>query len=239
MPKIVPQALKYAFEVRYSGAPLLFDKRGLLLDQFKDDLFTGWRIDRNRIDLHNRDRSIAVFASFTNAGAAAEDPPSFGFIKDHIQRWLKLITPEIGIKKIKRAGFRTTYLAPVGKLTFDQLFKYFTRDLFNQHDDLWGFSKAKLYDVGISFNAHIDNNKLNIFTGPMEQKQAVGFFETEKAKGKIPPLAVFFDIDYFCEEPSFNEQTLLQEIMKFIIGAEQDSDNFVGEFLNNLKFEEA
>jgi hypothetical protein len=228
------KAWKHVFEIRYPASPLLFDKRGKLLEQFKGEPFTGWSIDKNRIDLYNQEQSISVFAGFNNAGGSAEDPPTFTYYKDHIQRWLKLIIPEISIQKINRIGLRTFYLAQVNDLTFEKLFSSFLNSYLKTQNGLWGFSNAKPTDIGITLDAIIDKQKLHIVTGPMEHKQAKSLFECESTKKKIPPLSVFVDIDYFMENAGFDSSTLVQAIMKFFIEAQNDCDVLASELLKNL-----
>jgi len=232
------KAWKYVFEIRYPASPLFFDNRGKLLEQFKGEPFTEWRIDRNRIDLYNREQSISVFASFNNAGGSTEDPPTFTYYKDHIQRWLKLIIPDISIKQINRIGVRTFYLAQADNLAFDKLFQCFLNSYLKTQNGLWGFAKAKPMDVGITLDAVIDNCKLHIGTGPMEQEQAKSLFGCESTKKKIPPVSVFIDVDYFMENPNFDVSTIVQAIMKFVIDAQSNCDAFVSEFLKNLDLKE-
>lgn len=234
-----PKAWKHIFEIRYPASARLFDRRGRLMEEFQSNPFTEWRVQQNRVDLHDKERSISVFASFRNAGAVVEDPPTFTYFRDHIQRWLRLFISEINITRIDRIGFRTFYLTQIDGLSFDQLFRSFAKSYLRTDNSIWGLTKAQPVDVGIVLDSTIDGCKLHVITGPMKQVQAQTYFECASVKDKIPSLSIFVDVDYFSENPGFEEARIIQMIMRFIGEAQQGSNSFLEEFLRNFSIEEA
>lgn len=232
------KAWKYIFEIRYPASARLFDKRGYLMEQFQSEPFTEWRVQRNRVDLYNKENSISVFASFKNAGAVAEDAPTFTYFRDHLQRWLRLIIPELKVGRIERIGFRTIYLAPFENLSFEQLFKSFTNSYLKVYNKSRGLTITKPTDVGIVVDFSVDGCKLHMVAGPMEQKQARNYFDCDIVKDKIPSLSIFVDLDYFIENPSFEENRTLQMIIKFVNDAQQRLQSHLEEFLQIFRQEE-
>lgn len=229
--KLSPKTWKYIFEIRYPASAYLFDKRGIIVEQFKSEPFTLWRIERNRVDLHNKENSISVFASFTNAGATAEDPPSFSYYRDHIQRWLRLIVPEIRLNKITRIGFRVITLVEINNMNFEELFDSFVNSYLKVKDGLWGLKAVKPVDIGVSLDSVAGGNRVHMVTGPMEQEQAKGYFECSEVRDKIPALSICVDLDYFAENPKFGESKLVGDIMRFVNEAGKGGELNINEFL--------
>lgn len=221
MKAVSPEARKYRFEIRYPASAPLFDRRGFLMEEFQRDPFTEWEVQRNRVDLRNKENSISVFASFTNAGGGAEEPPNFTYFRDHLQRWLKLVVPELRIMKIRRIGFRTLYLAPVLSQSFESLFQDFVQSYLGGDSGLVNWKSAKPVDVGIAFDFQIGGCKLHMTTGPMEQKQAQGLFNSEAVREKLPPFSIFADLDYYADNPNFEETRIIQMCMRFVSEANQ------------------
>lgn len=232
------EARKYIFEIRYPASARLFDKRGYLMEQFQSEPFTEWRVQRNRVDLYNKENSISVFASFKNAGAVAEDAPTFTYFRDHLQRWLRLIVPELKIDRIERIGCRTIYLAPFENLSFEQLFRSFTNSYLKVYNQSSELTITKPTDVGIVVDFGVDGRKLHMVAGPMEQRQARDYFDCDAVKDKIPSLSIFVDLDYFIENPTFEENRILQMILKFANDAQQRLQSHLQEFLQVFRQEE-
>ena len=226
-----PKAWKFIFEIRYPASARLFDKRGFLMDQFQSEPFTEWRVQRNRVDLYNKENSISVFAAFRNTGGVAEDPPTYSYFGDHLQRWLRLIVQELGISRIQRIGFRTFYMMPVSYSSFQDLFEVFMRSYLRVDDRPWGSTLASPADVGMVLDFNLDRCKLHMVTGPMEQKQACDYFNCDTVKDKLPILSVFADLDYFAENPELGEDRIVQMCMRFAKEARDKTEAHVRDFL--------
>lgn len=232
--KLYPKTWKYIFEIRYPASAYLFDKRGVIIEQFKSEPFRHWRIERNRVDLHNKENSISVFAGFNNAGATVEDPPSFSYYRDHVQRWLRLIVPEIRLNKITRIGFRVITLVEINNMNFKELFDSFVNSYLNVKDGLWGLKAVEPVDIGVILDSVVGGNRVHMVTGPMEQKQAKEYFECSEVKDKIPALSIFVDLDYYAENPKFGESKLVVDIMKFVNEAGKEVELNINEFLTGF-----
>lgn len=233
-----PKAWKFIFEVRYPASARLFDRRGLLMEEFQSEPFTEWRVQRNRVDLHNKENSISVFAAFRNAGGVAEDPPTFTYFRDHLHRWLRLVMRELRITRIERIGFRTLYLAPVSSSSFESLFEDFVQNYLGGNSGLLGSTSVRPVDVGIVLDFHVDGCKLHMTTGPMEQKQAQDHFDSVGVREKLPSLSIFADLDYFADNPDFEEARIVQMCMRFVAEANQKIEAHVREFLQKFAAKE-
>ncbi len=226
-----PRGWKFIFEIRYPASARLFDRRGFLMEEFQSEPFTEWGLQRNRVDLRNKESSISVFASFKNAGGAAEDPPTFAYFKDHLQRWLRLVVSELRIRKIDRIGFRSHYLVPVTSSSFADLFDDFMQNYLGEDRGLKEWSSAKPVDIGIVLDFQINGHKLHMTAGPMEQNQAQGYFDSEAVRQKLPPLSIFVDLDYFADNPDFEEDRVAQTCIRFAVEAHRKVESHVEELL--------
>jgi len=233
--KLSAKAWKYIFEIRYPATAYLFDRRGFLIEQFKGEPFTKWRIERNRIDLYDKGKTISVFAGFKNAGATVENPPNYTYFRDHIQRWLRLITPEIKYNRIDRIGFRAINLVEINNLSFEQLFRSFVNSYLTVNQELWGLKVAKPKDIGIVVDLVDGDNKLHVVTGPMEQVQAKTYFESNEVQERVPQLSIFADVDYFASNPNFEESRMIQAIMRFVNDAAGKIESYLGEYMGIFK----
>jgi hypothetical protein len=75
-------------------------------------------------------------------------------------------------------------------------------------------------------------------TGPIEQKQAQGYFDSEFVREKLPLLSIFADLDYFADNPDFEENRIVQMCMRFFGEANQKVEAHLGEFLQKFTVKE-
>lgn len=232
----VPQSLdllkpwKSFFEIRYPAASRLFDRRGALIEQFQAEPFTDWRIQRNRVDLYDREHSISVFAGFRNAGGVAEKAPTASYFRDHIHRWLRLVIPELKIGRIERIGFRSIFFPTVEVPSSEELANAFMTACLVGGTQLWGMTTAKARDVCAIVDFEAEKYKLHMTTGPMEQEQARGYFESSLAKDELPNFGIFVDVDCYVENPEYEQDKVMQMSMRFVTEAQQILQAHVGQF---------
>ena len=74
-------------EIRYKPNPKILDYRGTWAEALAQVMSVSeWRIDENRIDVSNKEKTLKAFASYKNAGAVIEGWTNRGWLRDGYEK---------------------------------------------------------------------------------------------------------------------------------------------------------
>lgn len=224
---------KTVCEVRYPASPSLFDIRGKIVSRFADETMTKWSMARNRVDIHNEDRTIRLFASFHNSGVVIENPPNIGFFQQQTRRFLRGIFEELQISVIRRIGVRICLLLPAPD--FEDLVNLLLENLYGLSSVQWRQLGELPIDVGFPLTLRFGENRANFVMGPMEKEQLQGFFGSQTAKDQLPDIATFVDFDYYRNDPDIRPNRLGRYIHEFVENACEEIRSWTEGFLQAIE----
>jgi len=201
-------------EIRFPGSVAFFDKRARLVQSFQTSQFDKWALQPRRVDITDGNRQFLAFTSHQNAGIAMEDPPTEGFFRDHLKRWLKVLLEELHIERLNRIGVRSLMLLP--QPDFEDMVDLLRTGMFRNSDTLWTNFGLEPVDFGFPLFFREGATRITLKLGPMRRSAVEREFASDAIREKLPEACLFADFDYFQDEPSFDRQRLLADIMRFV-----------------------
>lgn len=237
------------YEFRYDPIISFYDWKGTLAEHLIKEMgFEGFKVARNRIDLVNPDeQNFLVFVSTHNAGLIFENNTDKELIKKKINDFLSALDKfdKFKPKKIARIGARWNLLLHKRNTSFKQIKDTFENYIVQLNKSPYKDFKKDLVDIGLSLDFKGEEYNYNIIHGPMEQRQALSQFFTNKlvyfdnfgnVKNEIPKHGFFFDIDVFKIELGEIDIKKVKELSKQFINTGKDKfDSLSTDFFNQVK----
>lgn len=184
-------------EIRYKPIPEILDFRGELAAALSHHMsLPHWKIDQNRVDVHDKEEAIRVFSSFANAGVVVRNGGSEDFVRvaNQFLRFLLKKRPYQDKLPITRIGCKTR-IGYVSPLSFEDLFSRYN-SLLHISSDYKQIINAEIIDVGFPINFRTENGNLDSVCGPMRKDQLKKFFSFID-DDKLPETALYIEFDYW------------------------------------------
>ncbi|MGV8026154.1 MAG: hypothetical protein AB2L18_06330 [Anaerolineaceae bacterium] len=190
---------EYIFEIRYKPNSKIIDLRGILTENISKFMgLSEWQITENRIDISNVENDLNIFISFKNAGLVIHNNPNNDFFLDQSIMFINYIfdqEPLITNQILERLGVRFRYLNPVNN-SFDNLLKTYQERIVSINPKFKDLVDAQVIDIGNPINLQKNNGFINLYSGPMQEKQIRQFFRFEN---DVPKVGFYLDIDYWTQ----------------------------------------
>lgn len=240
---------KNIFEFRYDPIISFFDWKGALAEHLIKEMgFEGFKIANNRIDLTNPDKQdFLVFVSIHNAGLLLENNSDKEKAKVRINEFLDALNKfeKFKPKRIVRLGVRWNLLLHKRNTSFKQIKETFKNSIVQLNKTPYSKFEEDLVDIGLPLNFRGEDYNYNIMHGPMDQKQALTQFFTNRLvyfdvyghpKKEIPKHGFFFDIDVFKGElgGDIDIEELKKLAVKFIDAGKDKFDLLSSDFFNQI-----
>ncbi|MFA6336683.1 MAG: hypothetical protein WCX23_01765 [Candidatus Paceibacterota bacterium] len=196
---------KSVFEFRYDPILSFCDWKGSLAEHLIEKLgFEGFRIANSRIDLTNPEsQDFLVFVGMQNAGLLIEDNIDIKKLQEKIDKFITALNSfdKFKPKNIGRIGVRLSFLRHKRNVSFAQIKTTFENYIIKLNESPYkDFEGVVRIDVGLPLSFKSKNYDFKITHGPMERKQALLQFFTNKSvyeddSNAFPKSGLFFDID--------------------------------------------
>lgn len=196
--------VRQIFELRFPPLIGFFDRQSALLDALYSDRktkrknFEHWQLGSNRIDVFDADQKRAFFFSFQNCGFSCGDPPTANYLRDQLQKYLRLSLQALGdpLEEILRVGFRETTIVPVED--FNRLRDTLVEVFLRTDNAFFTSLGAPIADLHFPIVFKRGSDSFKITLGPAQKN------ELEATWGKdsgLPERALYLDVDYYTTEP--------------------------------------
>ncbi len=206
---------EHVLEIRYKPDSKVLDHRGDLADSISRNLdLSMWRINQNRVDVHNKDGSKRVFVSFRNAGVVIQNPCDSNEFPNIANKFVNHILSQKPFKKklpLRRIGVRSRF-GFSSNIGFADLLSRYLRQFVDVRPEIIDCIGADLIDVGVPLNFEASNGNINTNSGPMEREQLSTFFKFHP-KERLPEVSLYIEIDYWIRPEKL---TTFQEIASII-----------------------
>ena len=184
-------------EIRYKPIPEILDYRGGLATAISHHMsLPHWKIDQNRVDVHDKEERLRVFASFANAGIVLRNADGDEFVQlaNQYLRFLLKRRPYQDRTLITRIGCKTRigYISPLG---FEDLFLKYS-SVIHISDAYKEIINGEIVDVGFPINFRTEIGNLDSAGGPMAKEQLKKFFSFVE-EDKLPESALYVEFDYW------------------------------------------
>jgi hypothetical protein len=188
---------EHVVEVRYKANPKVLDYRGTWAEGISEHMgLKKWRINDNRVDVHNEDASVHAFVGFGNAGFSTFGVDTRDFFPNKAIRFFKYLFGLDGFGKqihVKRFGVRSRFAHPF-KGDFDDLVHRYATGYLSLTPEAKDAMGGKLVDIGAPLNFTDKIGNFNTMSGPMRSDQLENYFGKQ---GELPKVSLYFDVDYW------------------------------------------
>lgn len=200
-------------EIRYKPNSKIIDRRGTWAELISNHMnLDEWRVDTNRIDIHDKANLNRAFVAFRNAGFITRNVPTPNFFPDQAVKLFRYLFSMEGFGKsiiIERFGLRQRFASTFHGSFEDLRDRYSTRFLALT-DAAKEAINAEIVDIGGPLNFRDRHGHFNTMSGPMRSSQLQEFFPEEE---EYPEVSFYFDIDYWLRP---NKETPENDVIKWI-----------------------
>jgi hypothetical protein len=201
--------VRQIFELRFSPFADFFDRRSALLDVLYSDRktkhknFDHWQLAPNRVAVFDADHKREFFFSYQNCGFSCADPPTANYVRDQLQKYLRLSLQALGdpLEEVLRVGFRETTIVPVED--FDRLRDVLVKVFLKTDNAFFTSLGASIADLHFPIVFKRGSDRFQITLGPAQKN------ELEATWGKdssLPERALYLDVDYYTTEPQMTSE---------------------------------
>lgn len=192
-----PTLTEQVFEVRYHPSGKMMDYRGEIAEMLREHLgLPHWRITKDRVDVHDKPPNTRAFVSFRNFGYVRQDvmsPEAFVSEAGDFTKYVGGIRAIGNRWEVQRVGARFRFLFS-SDANFDTVKDRLAANYAPLTETASTVLDASIRDLNPVLYLEDPHGKLDIQTGPMEEKQIADFFSDRR---DYPPAGLYFDIDYW------------------------------------------
>ena len=187
---------------------------------------------RNRVDLHDEQKTMQAFSSYRNSGMVMEAPPNMGFFCQRARSFLRFVLEELGISTLTRIGVRIFLLLPAQG--FDELVASLRDNLYTLSSDQWDNLGGKAVDVGFPLTLQLGDNRANFMMGPMQKGQLESHFNSITVRDELPKVVTFVDFDFYRHDPQIESGRIGRFVHQFLDTACHEIRDKTSHFLREI-----
>jgi hypothetical protein len=211
---------EHVAEIRYKPNSRVLDNRGKLAASISEHMsLSEWRIDKNRVDVFNKEESIRFFVSFNNAGSVLHNttmPDYFPNQANKYFRHLFTLEPIPNPIPVIRLGVRSRF-GIHSPFSFEDLLDRFTNNIISPSKTVPEIFNGNLIDIGAPMNFETDKGRVNSNSGPMKKEQLSKFFHFQD-KDTLPEVALYIEFDYwFKPSEEMNHKDIISLVKNYAL----------------------
>lgn len=191
---------EHILEIRYKPNPQFLDYRGTFSEAVAQLLgLNHWRIDENRVDVFNDNKTTKGFVSYNNFGLVIQDSYDKNYFPNQANKLIKYVLSQKPFANpivVNRIGVRARF-AFEAKLEFQALLDKFRSRYYTLSDKVGEIFNGEPIDAGLFLNFKSKLGMINTQSGPMNKKQLSAYFPD--ASVELPEVSYYLDLDYWKE----------------------------------------
>lgn len=192
-----------------SPHPVLFDKRGALIEELREMLEAPeWAYQQDGLQVSSSDGRELFRLTVSEAYVSLENFEDFEAAVEKTRRFLGFALEALGEPDITWMGVRSHDLAPADSL--DSLREHMVEGLSAPLADLSGLVGKQPTDVGWVVEFHGEDPRITVRLGPMVPEQATAVFFRDKDESRFPPQFLFLDVDRVLADSTFSSAEVLE-----------------------------